>query len=219
VHYAQTLDGRIATRTGHSQWISCNATLHLAHQLRADHAAVMVGVGTVCADNPRLTVRLVNGDNPVRVIVDSTLRMPLESHVLTDGAAETLVMTTGRAVEERIVAVERHGARVIIVESDCDGRVDLPALLERLARLGISSLLIEGGAALVTSALAHGVVDRLVVCVAPKIIGAGIEAVGDLGILHMDGALHFARSRFTAVGDDIIFDGEVAHDRIPIQPG
>src|SRR5438067_7052606 len=101
IHYAQTLDGRIATRTGHAQWISGEASLRLAHELRAAHQAVMVGVGTVLVDNPRLTVRLTEGTSPRRVVVDSTLRLPLDAHVLTDDAAETIVATTVRAPDER----------------------------------------------------------------------------------------------------------------------
>ncbi len=108
VHYAQTLDGRIATWTGHSQWISCDETLRLAHRLRADHQAVMVGAGTICADNPHLTVRLVDGESPLRVIVDSTLRLPLDSHVLTDGG-QTLVAATSRATPRQVEAVRRLG--------------------------------------------------------------------------------------------------------------
>src|SRR5207248_11623610 len=87
MHYAQTLDGRIATRTGQSQWISGEASLRLAHELRAAHQAVMVGVGTILADNPRLPVRLVDGASPRRIVVASPLRAPLDAHVLTDGAA------------------------------------------------------------------------------------------------------------------------------------
>src|SRR5436305_10517385 len=109
VHYAQTLDGRIATRTGHSQWISCPDTLRFAHQLRADHQVVMVGAGTICADNPRLTVRLVDGASPFRVVVDSGLRLPLWAHVLTDGGP-TLVAATRRAAEVGIEGIRRQGA-------------------------------------------------------------------------------------------------------------
>lgn len=214
VHYAQTLDGRIATRTGQSQWISCDATLGLAHRLRAEHQAVMVGVGTVCADNPRLTVRLVPGLSPLRIVVDSTLRLPLDAHVLTDGAARTLVVTTDRAKEDRVRAVRGNGAEVLLVARDEMGRVDLPDLLSRLRVLGIQSILVEGGSALITSALQHQLVDRLVVCIAPKLIGSGIEAVGNLDILHVDDALHFAESSFTSLGEDIIFDGHVAREEV-----
>jgi riboflavin-specific deaminase-like protein len=209
VHYAQTLDGRIATRTGHSQWISCADTLQFAHQLRADHQAVMVGAGTVCSDNPRLTVRLVDGASPFRVVVDSTLRLPLGAHLLTDGGP-TLVAATLRAPEVRIEAVRRQGADVLIVHEDDSGRVDLADLLRRLGSRGLSSVLIEGGAALITSALRGRLVDRLTVCIAPKVIGSGIEAIGDLDIRSMSEALDFATSSFTSVGEDIIFDGQVA---------
>lgn len=209
LHYAQTLDGRIATHTGHSQWISCPDTLRFAHQLRADHEAVMVGVGTVCADNPRLTVRLVDGTSPLRVIVDSALRLPLGAHVLTD-RGPTLVAATPRAPEVRIEAVRRQGADVLIVHEDDSGRVDLADLMRRLRSRGLTSVLIEGGAALITSALRSGLVDRLTVCIAPKVIGRGIEAIGDLNVTSMSEALDFATSSFTSVGEDIIFDGQLA---------
>jgi 5-amino-6-(5-phosphoribosylamino)uracil reductase/diaminohydroxyphosphoribosylaminopyrimidine deaminase/5-amino-6-(5-phosphoribosylamino)uracil reductase len=209
VHFAQTLDGRIATRTGHSQWISCQETLKLAHQLRADHRAVMVGAGTVCADNPRLTVRLVEGESPLRVIADSTLRLPLDAHVLTDGGS-TIVATTSRAALQGMDAIRLLGAEVLVVGQDPAGRVDLRALLYRLGALGISSLLIEGGAGVITSALRDRLVDRLVVCIAPKVIGAGRDAIGDLGIRTMDQALQFSRSAVRVVGEDIVFDGELA---------
>src|SRR6185436_13872398 len=105
----------------------------LAHQLRAEHAAVLVGVGTVLADDPRLTVRLVEGPSPCRVVVDSTLRIPLEAHVLNDGAAPTVVATTERALPERIATIEATGARVLQVPADRLGRVDFAALVEQLA--------------------------------------------------------------------------------------
>jgi diaminohydroxyphosphoribosylaminopyrimidine deaminase / 5-amino-6-(5-phosphoribosylamino)uracil reductase len=213
VHYAQTLDGRLATRTGHSRWISCADTLRFAHQLRADHEAVMVGAGTVCVDNPRLTVRLVDGTSPLRIVLDSTLRLPLRSHVLTDGGA-TVVATTSRAPEERIEAVRRRGAEVLIVREDGDMRVDLCRLLCELGERGLASVLIEGGAALITSALLHGKVDRLTVCIAPKVIGSGLEAIGELNVRKMSEALDFETSTFTSVGKDIIFDGQLARRKV-----
>jgi 3,4-dihydroxy 2-butanone 4-phosphate synthase/GTP cyclohydrolase II len=213
VHYAQTLDGRIATRTGQSQWISCDATLGFAHQIRADHQAVMVGVGTVCADNPRLTVRRVPGDSPRRIVVDSSLRVPLDSHVLADGAASTLIATTQRATAQRVQAIRALGAEVLVADQDAAGRVDLPDLLRRLRERDISTVLIEGGSQLITSALQGQLVDRLIVCIAPKVVGSGIEAVGNLDILHMNAAIHFAESSFTSVGDDVIFEGAVSYEQ------
>jgi riboflavin-specific deaminase-like protein len=214
IHYAQTLDGRIATRTGHSQWISCNASLQMAHRLRAEHQGIMVGVGTVLADNPRLTVRLVPGASPVRIVVDSTLRTPLEANVLTDEAAPTVIATTARAPKERQRAMQQRGANVLVVAQDPAGHVDLPDLLRRLAELDIGSILIEGGAALITSVLHDGLVDRLIVCIAPKLVGAGTEAVGNLDIQRMSDALTFARSSFTTLGEDIIFDGRFERDTV-----
>lgn len=215
IHYAQTLDGRIATRTGQSQWVSGEESLCLAHRLRADHDAVMVGVGTVLADNPRLTVRRIVGRSPRRVVVDSTLRLPLDCHVLADGAARTVIITTPRAAPERRRAVEARGATVVVVGPDAEGRVDLVAALRRLAEQGIGSVLLEGGSALVTSALRAGLVNRLVVCIAPKILGAGIDAIGDLDVVHLSRALTFQRSRFYPLGADVIFEGEVARSSHP----
>lgn len=209
IHYAQTLDGRIATRSGNSQWISGKASLCFAHELRATHQAVIVGIGTVLADNPRLTVRHAPGPSPMRVILDSTLRLPHDTHVLTDDAAPTLVATTTRAPEERIEAIRARGAEVLLFEPNADGRVDLAALMRHLGERGVVSVLIEGGANVITSALRNSLVDRLVVCIAPKMVGAGIEAVGNLDVLHLSDALTFAQARFTHVGEDIIFDGQL----------
>jgi riboflavin-specific deaminase-like protein len=178
--------------------------LKLAHQLRAEHAAVMVGVGTVLADDPRLTVRLVPGPSPRRVVVDSTLRLPLEANGLTDGAAPTLVATTERASPERVEAVRRSGVDVLQLPADERGLVDLRCLLERLAA---ESVLIEGGGTLITSALRERLVQRLVVCIAPLLIGSGTEAVGDLHVHHLREALGFASGHFSVLDDDVIFDG------------
>jgi len=209
IHYAQTLDGRIATRTGNSQWISGEESLRLAHELRAANDAVLVGVGTVLADNPRLTVRLAAGPQPLRVVIDSTLRLPLDSAVLTDGAAPTLVLTTTRAPARLLATVRGSGASVATLPPDSQGRVDLRAALEELWRRGKRSVLIEGGARIITSAIAGGLLDRLTVCVAPKVVGAGIEAVGNLDILRLDDAVTFDSASFLPLGADVIFEGTV----------
>lgn len=207
VHYAQTLDGRIATRTRNSQWISGERSLVLAHQLRASHEAVMVGIGTVVADDPKLTVRLVPGPCPLRVVADSTLRLPDGASLLTDGAARTLVVTTSQAPRQRVEAVRQAGVEVLEVAVDDEGHCDLEELLAGLAAAGVRSLLVEGGGCLITSFLRHRFVDRLVVCIAPKVLGSGIEAVGDLDIRRLSDALTFSTAQFVPLGEDVIFDG------------
>jgi 5-amino-6-(5-phosphoribosylamino)uracil reductase/diaminohydroxyphosphoribosylaminopyrimidine deaminase/5-amino-6-(5-phosphoribosylamino)uracil reductase len=204
VHYAQSLDGRLATRSGDSQWIGGPASLKLAHQLRAEHQAILVGVGTVVADNPRLTVRLVDGPSPRRVVLDSSLRLPLDAHVVTDGASPTTVATTSRASEERAAMLEKLGVEVLRVREDECGRADLRSVLDAL---GVDSCLIEGGGAVITSALRQRLVHRLVVCIAPIVIGSGTDAVGDLHVLRLGDALKLRESRFTVLEDDVIFDG------------
>jgi 5-amino-6-(5-phosphoribosylamino)uracil reductase/diaminohydroxyphosphoribosylaminopyrimidine deaminase/5-amino-6-(5-phosphoribosylamino)uracil reductase len=208
VHYAQTIDGRIAARTGDAHWVSGESSLRLAHELRASHDAVMVGIGTVLTDDPRLTVRLVNGRSPVRVIVDSMLRIPVASNVLADRSARTIVATTPSAPHERARAIHAAGGEILRAHENEDGDVDLADLLRRLRGLGIGSLLIEGGRGIITSALRDHVVDRLTVCIAPKVIGEGVAAVGDLNIDYLREALTFARARFITCGEDLIFYGE-----------
>jgi len=208
VHYAQTIDGRIAARTGDAQWVSGESSLQLAHELRASHDAVMVGIGTVLADDPRLTVRLVDGPSPIRVVVDSTLRVPITANVLADRTARTIIATTPGAPEERARAVRAAGGEILRAHADESGAVDLGDLLRRLRGIGVGSLLIEGGRGIITSALRDRVVDRLTVCIAPKVIGEGVAAVGDLHIDYLREALTFSRVRFVTCGEDLIFYGE-----------
>ena len=210
ISYAQTLDGRIATRTGDSQWIGGPESLRLAHELRASHDAVLVGVGTVIADDPRLTTRLVEGRSPLRVIADSRLRIPLDANVLRDGEAATIVATTDQSGARRRDEVRRLGAEVAVLGKDREGRVDVRELVRLLTARGLGSLLVEGGAGMITSMLRARLCDRLMVCIAPRIVGRGIEAVGDLDIQRLPEALTLSNVRMTACGEDLILDGELA---------
>jgi riboflavin-specific deaminase-like protein len=201
--YAQTLDGRLATSTGSSQWISAPESLHFRHELRATQDAIMVGVGTVYKDDPRLTLRLASGRDPLRV-VDSTLRTPLTAAVLTEGAAPGTVL----AVTDRTPAAKRNevcalGATVLCLPTDTAGHVDLV------------SLLVEGGAGMITALLRARLVDRLVVCVAPKILGAGIESVGDLGIRELARALLMTDTSVTRYGVDLVLASRIEYPGTP----
>lgn len=211
VSYAQTLDGRLATLTGSSQWISEQDSLRFAHHLRATHDAILVGCGTVCRDDPRLTVRLAEGDDPLRVVVDSGLRSPLSCAVLGKAAGGTLLAVTGRAPEERCAAARELGATVLRLPEDGSGRVNLPALLGELDGLGISSVMVEGGASIITALLREQLVDRMAVCLAPKVLGRGIPAVGDLGIRDLDYALALEEVSVESYGVDLVIDGRVVY--------
>lgn len=211
VKYAQTLDGRIATSTGDSKWISGEAERRVSHGLRAACDAVMVGSGTVGNDDPQLTVRLVPGASPIRVVLDSTLRTLATAKVMS-GDASTVVFTTAIADPERRRELQSAG---IAVREVAPGRrgVDLTAVLAELRSAGVQSLMIEGGRAVITSAFAAGIVDRLVVSVSPTIIGQGVEAVGDLGVLRVADGVRLRNRSVSVIGADVILAWDVEPGR------
>ena len=208
VKLAQSLDGRIATSGGDSKWISSEPERRLSHALRAACDAVMVGAETAVRDNPQLTVRAVPGASPTRIVVDSRLRVPPGAHLFNDDGS-TLVLTTA-ASDPGVRSRLRDAGVGVEVIPDLDGRVDLRPGLARLRELGIDVVLVEGGATLVTSLLAAGLVDRLIVAIAPLLIGAGIEAVGDLGVEQIAQGFVLTNRTIAMAGDDIIVAGDVA---------
>ncbi len=173
----------------------------LAHQLRAAHDAVLVGVGTVIADDPQLTVRLCPGPDPLRIIVDSRFRTPENAKVLIDGKP-TVIAT----------AVTGHNRRMqsntaVLTVPQRDGHVDLQALVQLMGFRDIGSILVEGGPTIATAFLREHLVDEAVCIIAPTIIGTGTNAVGDLGIETMEKAIVFADASFTPIGRDLVFRG------------
>jgi 3,4-dihydroxy 2-butanone 4-phosphate synthase/GTP cyclohydrolase II len=212
--YAQTLDGRIATASGDSKWISGEDERRVSHALRAACDAVLVGLGTVRTDDPQLTVRMVPGVSPLRVVLDSALRTPPSARVL-DNDAGTLIVTTPEAPPQRRAAMADLGVRVRVADRG-PGGVEIRSALRALRDEGVATLLVEGGAQVITSLLAAGVVDRIVVAVAPTIIGAGTEAVGDLGIALVANGMRLVNPCIAAAGNDLLLAWDVT---APCQTG
>jgi diaminohydroxyphosphoribosylaminopyrimidine deaminase/5-amino-6-(5-phosphoribosylamino)uracil reductase len=207
--FAQTLDGRIASATGDSRWISSELSLRFAHRLRSLHDAVLVGVGTVLTDDPQLTVRLARGKNPIRIVTDSRLRIKLSSRVLKEQeSARTIIATTSNADSEKLSSLIQMGIAILIVDEDMEGMVDLKDLLTKLGGMSISSVLVEGGTKIITSLIRQGLVDKYVIISTPKIMGRGIDAVGDLGISDVDGALKLSFIKTHRNGQDLIIEAK-----------
>jgi diaminohydroxyphosphoribosylaminopyrimidine deaminase/5-amino-6-(5-phosphoribosylamino)uracil reductase len=211
---AATLDGRIATRTGHSRWITGEAARREVHRLRDRCDAILVGAGTVTADDPALTCRIPRGQDPLRVVLSGSLSFSPDAQVVTapgvDGGPSALVATTRRAPAARAKALRAAGAEVIRLES-AGGRVRIPALLEALGRRGILSLLVEGGSEVAAQFLDGGHVDRLLWFVAPKIVGGAqaVPAVAGQGAARMDDALVLEDLVVRRVGGDLLLDGRL----------
>ena len=205
---ATSLDGKIATHSGHSQWITGPLARRRAHLLRSRADAILVGSGTAVFDNPRLDVRLpgLEDRSPLRVVVDGRLRLPL-THDLVARAGEvpTLLVTHDGNPRERLWAYEDSGVEVVQVETDADGHVSLDATLSYLGGRGITRLLVEGGGHLAASLLRAGLVDRLAWFQAPVVIGGdGVAAVSGFGVDRLDEAPKFLQSAMTQLGRDRI---------------
>ncbi|HEX9617631.1 MAG TPA: RibD family protein [Anaerolineales bacterium] len=214
--YAQSLDGSISASRGRHLALSGPESARMTHQLRAAHDAILVGIGTVLSDDPRLNVRLVEGKNPRPVVLDSQLRTPLGANLLKGlpgPGRPPLIVATERVPVRRAAALESAGAQVLRLPSGEDGHVSLPALLQRLPALGIGSLMVEGGAAVITSFLSQRLVDFFLLTIAPVLVG-GLRAVGDLPEGGSGPAARsFPRLRdwdCARLGDDLVIWGQPA---------
>jgi diaminohydroxyphosphoribosylaminopyrimidine deaminase/5-amino-6-(5-phosphoribosylamino)uracil reductase len=203
---AMSLDGKIAAHTGHSQWITGPSSRERVQQLRDCYDAILVGIGTVLADNPRLTTRLsYEGKNPIRIIIDSMARTPLDANIITDGLAPTIIAVTHKAPQEKINSLRACGAEVLIIETKQSG-IDLRQLFKFLGRRDITSILIEGGASINASVLEENLVDKIYWFIAPKIIGgkSALGPVGGQGVHDVNHAHSFEDMNIETVGQDIL---------------
>lgn len=209
---AITLDGKIATVAGRSKWITGDAARADVMRLRDTHDAVLVGVGTVLADDPWLTARRQGGRNPVRVVVDSKLRTPPSANVLAGRLGpRTIVACGGEAPAAREAALVGRGAEVWRLRTHRNGRVDLRALAERLGVAGITSVLVEGGGEIHAYMLEHDLADEVVIYVAPKVVGGPAKSwVGGKGLASL-GAAH----RFVYEGEPVRLDGDLRLTLVP----
>ncbi|MBI4389295.1 MAG: bifunctional diaminohydroxyphosphoribosylaminopyrimidine deaminase/5-amino-6-(5-phosphoribosylamino)uracil reductase RibD [Nitrospinae bacterium] len=208
---AISLDGKIATAAGESRWISGAASRKIVHELRDGVDAVLAGAGTVLKDDPLLTTRLgrKKGKNPVRIVLDSHNRVPLNARVFYNaGTQRVIYVSTGQLPEERETALRRMGVEICSA-AEKDGKVDLRQLLRRLGEMGLTSVLIEGGSEVNASALEERIVDKIMLFAAPIVIGGrdAPGAVGGKGIESLRDAPSVKRLTVRRVGKDLLLEG------------
>jgi diaminohydroxyphosphoribosylaminopyrimidine deaminase/5-amino-6-(5-phosphoribosylamino)uracil reductase len=212
---AMTLDGNIATVTGDSRWISCEESRKYVHTMRSRMDAIMVGVDTIIADNPHLTVRHVRGKDPLRVIVDTRLRTPESVNVLSGQLSAGTIIATTESNPRVHLRYLKLGATIVVCDN-YDGRVSMKDLLPKLGAMGIQSILLEGGSHLAGSMLQLGLIDELVIFVAPKIIGSNGFAPFTLqGITNMAQAIKLDFTDVYRIGSDIVV---TARPELPCSP-
>jgi diaminohydroxyphosphoribosylaminopyrimidine deaminase/5-amino-6-(5-phosphoribosylamino)uracil reductase len=206
IKMAMSADGKIATRTGESEWISCAKSNKLVHKMRSEFDGVMVGAGTVKKDDPRLTARIKGGRNPIRIIVDSDLCLDPHAKFMRHGAQ--IIIATTTLAEQKIKKFESLGASVLV----CGKReVDLRKLMRELGKLGIQSIMMEGGSELNGSAIEAGIVDKIYFFIAPIIIG-GREAKGPIGgngIERLGQKLKLKNIKMEKIGEDFLLSAEL----------
>ena len=208
--YAMTADGKIACHTGASRWITGEAARHHVHQLRNKYAAIMVGTGTALADDPELTCRIENGNNPVRIVCDTQLRTPLSAKLVTTATEVPTIIATCCQDEIRHKPYQEAGCQVWVLPAKNEV-VDLHALLQRLGQEKIDSVLVEGGGQLNWSLLQAGLVQRVYTYIAPKIFGGSTakSPVGGIGVDTPQQAFQMKVISTQQLGDDFLLEQEV----------
>jgi 3,4-dihydroxy 2-butanone 4-phosphate synthase/GTP cyclohydrolase II len=209
--YAQSLDGSLTAQPGQRTALSGPESSRLTHWLRSAHDAILVGVGTVLSDDPLLTVRLTQGENPQPVILDSRLRTPVQANLMRQHPRPPWIATTTHADPEKGAALEARGARLLRLPPDSTGRVPLPALLECLGGSGVNSVMVEGGAQIITAFLASRLVDLVVLTIVPIFLG-GLPAISadDPSTRSTFGPLRLGNPTYERLGDDLIVWGSLS---------
>lgn len=205
--YAMTLDGKISTYTGDSKWITGEIAREHVHKLRKKYSGIIVGIGTVLADNPMLNCRIEEGVDPVRIICDSNLSIPLDCNIVNTAKEIKTIIAYDKGEKEKMKVLEEKG--MLLLASGKQGKVDLPYLMEQLGKMGMDSVLIEGGGTLHAAALEAGIVNRVYAYIAPKLIG-GKEAKSPIegkGISFMSEAFSLKNPTTQFLERDILVSG------------
>jgi diaminohydroxyphosphoribosylaminopyrimidine deaminase/5-amino-6-(5-phosphoribosylamino)uracil reductase len=207
---ASSLDGKIATKNGESQWITGGVSRRFVHRLRNQVDGVIVGIGTVLKDDPMLTARLRGGKDPYRIILDSRLRIPEEAKVVKISPSRTIIATTELAPRERVEKLEKEGVQVLTFESK-QGRVDLKSCLSKLGEMGMITLLVEGGSQINGSFLDEGLIDKIIFFLSPKLIGdpQALGIFGGHGVINLKEAILLSELKVRKIAEDILLEGYI----------
>lgn len=206
---AITLDGKIAAYTGHSKWITNELSRANTHTTRKKCAAIMTGIGTVLADDPMFSCRCENPSNPIRVICDTGLKVPMDSNIVKTAFEIPTYIATSSDNTDKAAELEKNGVKILKIAKNETG-IDLDELMSVLGEMNIDSVLIEGGAKMHTSALKAGIVNKLQVYIAPKIMGGdGISAFSAMGISKASDAFELKNPQLQMFGDDVMIEYEV----------
>ena len=214
--YAMTIDGKIASATGKSKWISCEESRKYVHELRADNMAIMAGIGTVLADDPMLNVRGTSGFSPVRVICDTNLRTPIDSNVVETAGSyrdylPKTIIATAVTDETRLAPYIEKGVHILNIDTGADGHIDMKCLFTKLGKMGIDSVLVEGGASINWAVLSAGLANHACCFIAPMIMGGETakSPVGGIGADSPDDAARLENTETRTIGTDLLVEGDL----------
>lgn len=203
---AQTLDGKIADSGGDSQWISSVQSRKFVHRLRANYDAVLVGAGTVVKDDPALTVRLTDGRNPRRIVLDSSLDIKTDRRLFFKNSDMKTILVTSKLNKDKrkVKKLENLGVQLIFAKEDKSGNLNLKNVLRELAKINIASVLVEGGRRVFSSFIRDGLYDDIYLFISPKIMGNGVPVVENLSVKDVKHALNVKIKNFESIGDDLL---------------
>ena len=209
VKVAQTLDGKIATFNNQSKWITSKPSREEVHRMRACYDAVLIGRKTALIDDPKLTVRLAEGRDPLRIILDSRLRIDLKRTMFLNNPEKNIIIVTSLESKQKlkkIASLKKLGIKILFVPTDKDNRVSLPHTLKALGKENITSIMVEGGQEIFSGFIREKMTDELRIFISPKLLGKGLSAFSDLGITLLEKSQHWGIHRCEKIGDDVLLE-------------